>query len=283
MVEYFMKKAAVIVLFCPNIDRLILNADSIAGQVDKLIFVDNSDSKAALEQLIREKNIEYINNHGNKGIAYALNRAVEYCSNHGFEWLLTLDQDSVCPPDMIKEYERYIDDDIAIITCAINYNDKELLKSDAEFEYIDECITSAAFTNVSICKSLGGFDEQMFIDKVDFEYCFRVKKAGYRIIRVNTVIMHHLLGDLKLKKIGNRTVHVWGHSSFRKFYIAQNTVYFQRKHPDIYPKSVCFKKLVKFSIKTLLYEQDRLDKMKSIIRGIKSGKKMDISHDDWIS
>ena len=110
-----------------------------------------------------------------------------------------------------------------------------------------------------------------------------IKKAGYRIIRVNTVIMHHLLGDLKLKKIGNRTVHVWGHSSFRKFYIAQNTVYFQRKHPDIYPKSVCFKKLVKFSIKTLLYEQDRLDKMKSIIRGIKSGKKMDISHDDWIS
>ena len=278
-----MKKAAVIVLFNPDIDRLILNINSVADQVDKLILVDNANSKSDLIDIICKDNIEYINNNGNKGIAYALNRAVEYCCRNGFDWLLTLDQDSVCPTGMVETYEKYINKDVAIITCAINYNNQELLKSDVEYNYIDECITSAAFTNVEICRSLGGFDEQMFIDRVDFEYCYRVKKAGYKMLRVNTVVLDHNLGDLKVRKIGNQVMRVGGHNSFRKFYIAQNTVYCYRKHPDIISKSVCVKKLVKLTVKTLLYEKNKFKKIKSIFKGVQSGKKMNLSKDNWIS
>lgn len=278
-----MKKAAVIVLFNPDTDRLLLNINAVVNQVDKLILVDNADSKAELDEIIDKYKIEYISDYGNKGIAYALNRAVEYCCKNGFDWLLTLDQDSVCPADIVETYEKYIDDDVAIITCAINYNNQELLKSDEEYSYIDECITSAAFTNVEICKSLGGFDEQMFIDRVDFEYCYRVRKAGYKMLRVNTIVLDHNLGDLKLKKVGNQVMRVGGHSSFRKFYIAQNTVYCQRKHPDIISKSVCNKKLIKLIVKTMLYESNKYKKIKSIIKGIKSGKKMKLGVDHWIS
>ena len=282
MVENFMKKAAVIVLFNPDLDRLLLNLNAVAGQVDKLILVDNADSKSVLDNIIIEHNIEYINNGGNKGISYALNRAIEYCCKNGFDWLLTLDQDSVCPAGMVETYEKYIGEDVAIVTCAINYNNQELLKSDNEYSYIDECITSASFTNVAVCKSLGGFDEQMFIDRVDFEYCYRVKKAGYKIIRANTVVLDHNLGDLKVKKIGSQVMRVGGHISFRKYFIAQNIVYCYRKHPDIITKSVCKKKLVKLIIKTLLYEKNKFQKTKSIFRGIKSGKKMKLNKDNWI-
>ena len=277
-----MKKAAVIVLFHPDTDRLLLNINAIAHQVDKLILVDNADSKSEFSDIIVKHNIEYISDHGNKGIAYALNRAMEYCCKNGFEWLLTLDQDSVCPEEMIKTYEKYIDDDVAIISCAINYNNLELIKSDEEYDYIDKCITSAAFTNVEICRSLGGFDEQMFIDRVDYEYCYRVTKAGYKILRVNTIVLDHILGDLRIKKIGDRVILVEGHNSFRKFYIAQNMVYCQRKHPDIIAKSVCYTKLFNFILKTLLYERNKYKKIKSIIKGIKCGRRMRLDIDKWI-
>ncbi len=277
-----MKKAAVIVLFHPDTDRLLLNINAIAHQVDKLILVDNADSKSEFSDVIVKHNIEYISDHGNKGIAYALNRAMEYCCKNGFEWLLTLDQDSVCPEEMIKTYEKYIHDDVAIISCAINYNNLELIKSDEEYDYIDKCITSAAFTNVEICRSLGGFDEQMFIDRVDYEYCYRVTKAGYKILRVNTIVLDHILGDLRIKKIGDRVILVEGHNSFRKFYIAQNMVYCQRKHPDIIAKSVCYTKLFNFILKTLLYERNKYKKIKSIIKGIKCGRRMKLDIDKWI-
>lgn len=279
--------AAVIVIYNPNIELLKKNICSIVNQVDKIIICDNghsSDIENPFKKIVNHHNIEVIDDGGNKGIAYALNRAVEYCITNKIEWLLTLDQDSVCPDNIINEYEKYSNGKgIAILTCAINYNGKEL---DADrFEdvtEVKECITSASYVNIEICHELGGFDEQMFIDKVDFEYCFRVKKAGYKILRVNNAILNHQLGDLEIKKVGNKIIHVGGHNSFRKYYIAQNTVYCYRKHADYCNFFNCSIQLIKLISKTLLYENNKIDKLKNIIKGIKSGKKMVLKDDTWI-
>lgn len=279
--------AAVIVLYNPDIELLTQNVSAIAGQVDTVIFSDNGhreETDKVLKALIDKYGITYIDNGGNKGIAFALNRAVEYCKRGGIKWLLTLDQDSVCPENMISEYERHIADDIAILSCAIDYNGKELeIEKKDELTELDECITSASYMNVDICAGLGGFDEQMFIDRVDFEYCYRVKKAGYRVVRVNSIVLDHRLGELELKKISGKTVHVGGHSPFRKFYIAQNIVYCTKKHPDICPKGYCVKKLTKLFFKTVVYENNRFKKAGSIIKGVRSGRKMKPQRDNWIS
>lgn len=71
---------------------------------------------------------------------------------------------------------------------------------------------------------------------------YRVRKAGYKILRVNGVVLQHQLGELELKKVGNSVLHVGGHSAFRKYYIAQNTIYISKKHPDVCSKWYCVKK-----------------------------------------
>ncbi len=39
--------------------------------------------------------------------------------------------------------------------------------------------------------------EDLFIDSVDTEYCLRLKKNGYRVVRLNEAILYHPLGDSK--------------------------------------------------------------------------------------
>lgn len=284
MVKCVMKKAAVIILYNPNEERLLLNVEAVVSQVDKLIFVDNGNSKGNIKEIINKFDVEYINNHGNKGIAYALNRAIEYCIANGFDWLLTLDQDSICPSGLVRSYEKYIEKEhVALITCSINYNNQECLASKCEWNYVDECITSAAFTNVAICKSLGGFDEAMFIDRVDFEYCYRLRKNGYKIVRANDVVMDHQLGELQVINGALKKIHVGNHNAFRKYYMAQNIVYCMRKHPDICTLSKSTSKLFILWIKTIVFERKKIEKTKQIIKGIRSGTSMKISQDNWIT
>jgi rhamnosyltransferase len=63
------------------------------------------------------------------------------------------------------------------------------------YSEVRTCITSGALTNLDLWKKLDGFDEQMFIDSVDFEYCYRVRKAGYKVIQTDQVQLSHSIGN----------------------------------------------------------------------------------------
>ena len=283
--------AASIILYNPNIPRVIQNIKAIYNQVDKVILVDNGDSEKTKKQLpniFNDSKIVYICNDGNKGIAYAMNRAVEYCLRKKIKWLLTLDQDSICPSELIKIYEKYINmPNVSIVCCAINYNNQEISFSSQEvsnkYSFVDERITSASYINTNDCLLVGGFDERMFIDRVDFEYCYRISKAGRKILETNEIILDHQLGDLKINQIGSNKVHVGGHSSFRKFYMAQNLVYCHRKHPEYNSLKYCVSKEFKLLFKTIIYENHKVLKTLAIFRGISSGINMQISKDNWIN
>ena len=276
---------AVIVVYNPNIKLLQKNIDCIKNQVDKLIICDNSDNDQ-IKKIVKKKFSDlynYIDNNGNKGIAYAINRAVEYCNQKRIKWLLTLDQDSICPPNMIEIYKKYlIINKIGIICCATNYNNVTVDVGKEEFEYVKQCITSASLINIEICEKLGGYDESMFIDLVDFEYCYRLVNNDYKILKVNNVILKHNLGDLKLKKILFKSVHVGNHKSIRKYYIARNTIYLHKKDKKNMPFIRCIYKLMTLYIKTIFYEKNRLEKLKKINIGIIDGIKMKPMLDNWI-
>lgn len=277
--------AAVIVLYRPDRRRLDENIDAIKGQVDKIILVDNgADGSGELASMAGRCNAAYIDNGGNKGIAHAMNRAVEYCLEHGYSWLLTLDQDSVCPQGIMEKYREFQSfDKVAVITCAINYNNKELQEDGKErFCYLKECITSASFIHIGVCREVGGFDEAMFIDRVDFEYCYRIRQAGYKILRANEVILSHQLGELEIVDAAFKKLHVGNHSAVRKYYMAQNLVYCTRKHAGLYSKPYCFYKLLVLMGKTIVFETDKAAKSKAILEGVKQGMGMKVSEDDWI-
>ena len=97
-----------IVLYNPNTDRLANEINSIIEQVDKICLFDNgSENIDKVEQYILQdipnEKIKLLKSNINLGIGAALNKIFEYANNNNYEYVLTLDHDSICPNDMIKK------------------------------------------------------------------------------------------------------------------------------------------------------------------------------------
>lgn len=273
--------AAGIVLYNPDLNRLKENIDAIYDQVKLLVLVDNNSNNINLieRKYSVNKKIIFIKNRSNFGIAKALNQLMTFCESKAYEWVLTLDQDSVCPFNMIDEYRRYIEiPKVGILSPIVNDRNmtKVFIEEDNEnsYELIDNFITSAALTNVSIWKKIGGFDEGMFIDLVDSEYAKRLKLNDFKIIKVNTVVLLHELGDLTRHKFFFREIYIMNHSAFRKYYMARNVLYCAKKYKESGSVIKAYKTIFNTILATLIYEQNKWEKIRRIIRGMVDGRKL---------
>lgn len=283
--------AAGIVLYNPDFDKLSNNIYHILPQVSLLILVDNgsTDFEYVYKKYVNDEKIHIIRNEQNLGISKALNQIMHYSLENNISWTLTLDQDSVCSENLIKTYLPYIElDQIAIISpTIIDINTKSQLegngdlvdeeKNKEKFSYITRCITSGSLTNTAIWKLLNGFDENMFIDYVDFEYCSNVITHGYKIIKVYSALMYHELGHASKVRIFNKNCYTYNHSPQRSYYYARNVIYYIRK----YSKSAGVKKeiylLVKWAFLKILFEKQKIKKCNAIRKGIIDGIRLKIN------
>ena len=55
-------------------------------------------------------------------------------------------------------------------------------------------ITSGSLINTSIFSEIGGYNEKLFIDEVDHEYCYRIKMLGYSVLQLENILLNHTLG-----------------------------------------------------------------------------------------
>lgn len=266
--------AAGIVTYNPNMERLRDNIYAVIEQVSCIVIIDNaSENMGDILSLVNEMdNIQCIRNNINCGIAKALNMIFKKCMGEGYEWVLTLDQDSVVPPNMIEEYRKNMDVDVAILCPrVIDLNENNEVREDKNNIFVKRCITSGSLTNIMAWNVLNGFDEKMFIDAVDFDFCDRLGKYGYRILQINSVIMMHEIGYTQKKRFLIFPVIVRNHSAFRKYFIAKNIVYLDRKNKCItYPVSTLLRE-IKLLFIVLFYEQDKIHKIKKIMCGIRDG------------
>lgn len=265
-----------VVTYNPEIPLLQKNLSALLELVDQVILVDNcsvnlNDIKLVVEYVDR---ITLIENHSNMGIACALNEIMEKAIDHGYSWVLTMDQDSIAPDNLISEYEKYLDSSVGIL-CPIIYdrNKKQKPMIHLGTHEIRECITSGSLVNVSAWQKVNGFDEKMFIDGVDFDFCERLRKAGYRILEVGTIILSHAIGNITMRKFLFWDVSVKNHSAFRKYYIARNTIYLAKKNGNVVRLVKSYLQVVKQIAVVTLYEQDKKQKLTAICKGMIEGIK----------
>jgi len=274
-------KISGIVLFNPDIVRLEENITAIENQVDKLVLVDNGSNN--IEE-IRKKaashtKVTLVENGENLGIAVALNKIVLFAYEHGAEWVLTLDQDSVVYFELVLTYEKYVSEkNIGILTCIIKDRNSSLLVSfDKSYKEVENCITSGSYTNVKACMELGGFDEKMFIDYVDFDMCQTMRKNGYKVLRINYVGVLHEVGKTRVVKFLGKEKNVYNHSPFRKYYIVRNHLYYIKKHKHHLDVVKEYFRLIKYILLVVIYEEQRIEKIKNIFKGISDSRKMQFS------
>jgi rhamnosyltransferase len=275
-----MKYCACIVTFNPDIESLKTNINAIVFQVQKLYIVDNCSSNVnEIRQVISSLNsydkIVLLCEPNNKGIASALNIACRKALSEGFGWILTLDQDSVCPENLVEKLAVYVSRENAIISPNIIYKNNESfanINNDSDFTEVCWTITSSSLTNLDAWAKIGGFDDALFIDGVDYDFCTRLKKAGYKIIKVFSVRLLHELGSLKCKSILGHTVYVTNHSPWRRFYMARNVVYLDKKLGE--HRRITY--IMKMILKVLFFEHHKVENFRYIMKGAISGMKMKI-------
>lgn len=233
--------AAGIVIYNPDDpERFNKSLTSVLAQFSKVYLFDNSTKKVELPSF--EPNVTYITEHKNLGIAYALNRIMERAEQDGYKWLVTMDQDSILPDDMVEAYREYINDSNVGIICPQVIDKRRAymtVKTEPTVEFVEECITSGSCTSIEAWKKLGKFDEWLFIDLVDNEFCKRAIVSGYKILQLNSLVMNQEFGKIIPKP--ERTQRFWlkvakllHNKNFAKFsykkYVSPARVYYTNRN-----------------------------------------------------
>lgn len=272
-----------IVTYNPEIKRLKECLDVIVPQVRSVVIVDNgSVNLYEIKELQYNYNFEFVQNYDNLGIAKALNQIFEMAENLCADWIVTLDQDTVVPANLISVYEKNISKfDEAGIFFPLVYDHI----THEKWPYIDNihkvaefkrCITSGSINKMSAWKKAGGFDEYLFIDEVDNDFCYRVRKNGYRIFLIPELIINHQIGNTEIRTIFGKKIYIRNHSAFRKYYISRNMIYVAKKNRECnIIKAICH--AFAFSAKSVLFEKDKITKLKACIHGIYDGVFADIN------
>lgn len=264
-----------IVSFNPDMDRLRENIEAIRPQVKIVVLFENGSSNQA--DIIRalERKTIILKSDKNTGIAAALNRLIEWGEKNDYSWMISLDQDSVCPTNFVEKMVSFLSvtDNIGIVAPVIVDRKIGVVGHypQGKWAEVRTCITSGAFNNIRAWKTIRGYDESMFIDSVDFEYCYRLRENGYKVIQVSEVQLSHKLGESQKRRFLFWNIEVNGHSAFRKYYIARNNVYYPLKHH-------LWLHFIRGNLRNLwlmivvtIYENEKEEKRKAIRKGWRDG------------
>jgi rhamnosyltransferase len=262
---------------------MLANVSKILAQVQGLIVVDNGSSADELEPLrvmSQSLGFQLIENGENLGIAEALNQGVRSAKSIGYPWVILFDQDSTITEGFIFQmfadwkshpdrkrvgsiHPKYVDPDTGTEPLVRRARDGGPVLS----------LTSGALMPVWIFDKIGEFASEYFIDCVDFEYCLRIRAAGYLIADSRAVLMHaagHATKSLSILGFAFRPTH---HSAERRYYMSRNRVVLYRKYFRVFPRWVLqsMNDSLRETIKCFVSERDRGRKFRSLVLGVLDG------------
>jgi rhamnosyltransferase len=278
---------AVVILYNPDTD-LQHRIGSYISHVSKLVIIDNSEPPVPWLSSWDDK-ILIIRNHKNLGIGEPLNMAAKIAIENNYEWILTMDQDSVFQTgsfDELKSVATEASDDVALVT-PFHFTPKATPpKFNERTKNIKLTMTSGNLLRTSAFKTAGPFEEKLFIDSVDHEYYLRLRKHGFKILRANNSILLHPLGEIEYRKFLFIKLKSTNHSALRRYYITRNRLYVSFKYffSDFWFFFRESRELIKSFFVVLLMDDDKGKKIRMIIKGIvdfirgKYGRLQESSH-----
>ena len=276
-----MNLCGVVILYNPD-EQVCQRIESYRNTLEFLILIDNSvqDNRHRFLNLLASGNVQYQHNGTNEGIAKRLNEAAAIARKKNFHWLLTMDQDSYFEPAALKHY----------LACVFTYpqlqrvamfgleHDERLLTAGDQcvFTKATLLITSGSLINLNIHDEIGGFDEQLFIDQVDHEFCFRSIINGFEVVKLQNVLMRHAIGNVSqhrsFKSLKQTTRAL--HSPIRLYFMVRNYFYVKEKYNNQFEKEmVGFRRDLFVRIKNnLLYGRKRKQILRFILQGYRDYK-----------
>ena len=282
----------------PNVETLRKVIASLSSGVEKVFIFDNSEHSFNTDGLFHGSSMQmqFIYNAENIGIAAAQNRLLDESLVEGFDLAILSDQDTIYPEGYALNLQGYCfaKENVAAVCPGwldinlqsdANYpgqyifdssNRLKLDRSEPEFLEISHAISSGMIINLHNLRRVGLMRDDLFIDWVDNEWCWRARASGCVVLAIPAVKVSHTLGDSTIKIFGKNFVK---RSKERNYYIIRNALYLALySRTPLAAKTYLLKKVIHHSVFSLIASQDKLAELYCLIKawlhglGAKLGK-----------
>ncbi len=266
--------ATTVVLYFPDasaIQRLSLYAE----YVDVLIIVDNTDGVDLSDQFKGMPRSCYVAHRSNMGVAFALNVAANAAIERGCSWMIMLDQDSVLNKqthESLKECVSALDRRSVGLVSAVQVSkasDSARHQNLGDAVDVAHVMTSGSVLNLDAYRHCGPFEDKLFVDLIDTEYCLRLGSAGYRVLQLTRVYLDHSLGESIEGTIFGIKLRFNDHKPLRSYYYVRNGCYvaikFFRYRPGMLA-SICFQ-IGKAVVRAVVFQDRKISRLKMMLLG----------------
>lgn len=272
-----MNSAGIVVLYDPD-QEVIKNILSWSNEVDYVYLIDNS--KADHKKMFHIKNAKYFHMKRNIGLCggmnYGCRKAIH--DRERIDCFVAMNQDTWAAEGEISKLLNAADrKERAVYGTNFKYiyrhKGRRVFSNESAYHDNRESVfwvimAGCAFSSSAFLES-GGFDEKLFIDHLDIDFCLKLRKKKYEIVRLGDIYIYQEPGNTVKKKIGNRILHISNLNPKRRYLTFRNERYLRRKWKDDYTEYRL--KLYKEIISIVFFEANKIEKLLSCLKGWNDG------------
>ena len=263
--------AAVVVLYNPDdsVAQRLLRYSTFLGEV---FVIDNTECPLFAEAMAAVVGIHLECIGSNDGIARALNRGITLAAQHQYRWVVLLDQDSELTESTLAATLKGTGLDVGIVAPRQLTKERDARRSRSEygFKQVLTTMTSGSVLNIAAFMECGPFEEKMFIDHVDHEYCLRLKQNGYLVMECRDAVLDHALGEVNRVSLAGRRIEITTLKPFRLYFFFRNGLYVSFRYMFVSPQFFFSfaRQCMLYVIKALLFEHDKRLRLRMMALGV---------------
>ncbi|KVP52304.1 glycosyltransferase family 2 protein [Burkholderia ubonensis] len=282
---------ALVILYQPT-DAQLASLDALRRASDALLVVDNSPQPDARAREACARDGIALLHHGNRGgIAGAFNAGLAALFRERVDAVALFDQDSTAPdayfpamrdvcaglaPRAFLAGPRIFDENARSFLPELSTNGITLrrlnIEPGAAMQRCAFLISSGCVVSRDAYDTLGPFDETLFIDHVDTEYCFRALARNVPLYVVPSLVLTHRIGAKRRHALGPFAMTSMNHPWQRRYYSARNAVQLGIQYGLRFPVAIVPNLLTLWQIVQIaLVERDKRAKLGGIALGIVDG------------
>ena len=250
---------------------------------NSICYLNSEISKNQINSLIKNQ-ICILGSSHNDGLSVAYNKILSRALEIKSEFILLTDQDSRFQDNILNDFinniclKEKIDPKVAIFSMTpkdnVNVSMEEILRyRENKFSSKKFSINSGSFLRVKAWNQIGGYDEKLFIDKVDTDFCQTLVKNKWKILQSEIHQFKHSIGQQKRFLLG--IIKYNSQNEFRHYHSMLSRIYILKKYIKNNPSNnlILFLKNLKFFLQVLkhimlilLFEEEKINKLNNIFK-----------------
>jgi len=266
-------------------------------QLDEIIVVNNGSTDGTLSLLsAKYPQVKVLDLPANAGVGGGYSAGLSYAANQmKHDWVWLLDHDSVPMHDGLEALLRGLGRAEAArerigIVAPVPVHPETLLcypgmlwrkgwvrpPSDwlnQPLCFVDAVISSGSLVRSEVVERAGLPRADFFIDFVDYEYCLRLRRHGYRIAMVRDSLLDHAIGNPRTINILGYSKAWGGHAPWREYYMSRNETFtIWNYFPDWKSKFSVLRRLVRHFLAILAFGEHKGACLKMMLLGFVDGR-----------